>query len=540
MKKRSLFKALALASVALPGVWLSTSTALAQQTSASKVPNASAPAVHIAKASCGAGDHTESGLQGETSMWERFSGDSIKGYNCNLNLVGMYRGDGAYSQDGPAYYGNCAYYATDNEDPKKQRHLGVAVIDASDVAHPKLTTYLDDTAAALAPHEAVFVSQARGLLLLAEYNGPDVAVYDVKTDCKHPVLKGEVQLKDSIGHMAALAPDGNTFWVTQQGPNRVHTYAVDISDPSNPKMLPPLTFPDVGQFHQVMINPPGFPAKGAEGGVWLYGGQASGGGAKPGQFVIVDVSDYQHRSKTPEAPIVSNLAMDPGTLEPQVPMMIGGHPYIMSMDEAGGASGFGDWATACEAGASSFGYPTIIDVSDQKNPKIVAKLWFEVNDPVNCERLRQTTPPDIPGTAPGTNLPATSGTTNYSTERCVPNAQLDAKIMACSLQNGNLRVLDIRDVHNVKEVAYWKPPAVRTEVRPNAGSWVPGVDRTVDKIAGWARWVKATGANGQPELQLWTVSDGNGFQVLRFSDNFRTVYKDLYTDVMAGTVETLD
>ena len=272
----------------------------------------------------------------------------------------------------------------------------------------------------------------------------------------------------------------------------------------------------------------------------MYGGKLSSGGGNPGTFVIVDVSDYQHRSTTPEAPVVSNLATDPGTLEPQVPMMIGGHPYIMSMDEAGGASGFDNWAAACEAGAPSFGYPTVIDVSDQKNPKVVAQLWFEVDDPANCERLRQTTPPDVPGTAPGTNLPAASGTTNYSAERCVPNDQMDAKIMACSLQHGGLRILDVRDIHNVKEVAYWKGAATRTEVRPNSGSYAPGVDRTVDKIAGWARWVKATGANGQPELQLWTVSDGNGFQVLRFSDNFRTVYKDLYDAVLSGTVKVLD
>jgi hypothetical protein len=77
---------------------------------------------------------------------------------------------------------------------------------------------------------------------------------------------------------------------------------------------------------------------------------------------------------------------------------------------------------------------------------------------------------------------------------------------------------------------------------PTAASWAPGVDRTVDKIAGWARWVvagkgkghhdKATQKNddgdGQgnendrgSDLELWTVSDGNGFQILRFTDNFK-------------------
>ena len=34
-------------------------------------------------------DRTESGLQGETTPEERFSGDSELGYNCNLELVGQ-------------------------------------------------------------------------------------------------------------------------------------------------------------------------------------------------------------------------------------------------------------------------------------------------------------------------------------------------------------------------------------------------------------------------------------------------------------------
>ena len=213
---------------------------------ANKVPLANAPVVHIAKASCGAGDHTESGLQGEYSMQERFSGDSLKAYNCNLNLVGMFRGDGAYSQNGPAYYGDCAYYGTDKVDPKAQRHLGMTVIDASDPAHPKATAYLDDTAAALAPHESVFVSQVRGLLVLAENNGPDVAVYDVKTDCKHPVLKGEVKIQSGIGHMSALSPDGNTYWITNIGAGTRTTYVIDLSDASNPKVLPAVNYPEFG------------------------------------------------------------------------------------------------------------------------------------------------------------------------------------------------------------------------------------------------------------------------------------------------------
>jgi hypothetical protein len=280
-----------------------------------------------------------------------------------------------------------------------------------------------------------------------------------------------------------------------------------------------------------MINPPDFPEPGAEGGIWMYGGQTASD--REDALVIVDVSDYQHRSPTPETSIVSAVPLAPGTPEPMIPVKINGHPYIIATDEAGGASGWGSWAAACEAGGSSFGYPTIVDVSDHTNPRIVARLWLEVMNPANCERLRQSTPPDVPGSTPGTNLPSASGTTNYSMERCVFDDQMDAKLMACSFQNAGLRVFDIRDPRHAREVAYWKPGAVRTMFLPSSGSWAPGVDRTVDKIAGWARFVVEQTDHG-PEVYLWTVSDGNGFQVLRFTDNFTTVYADLFEEAFGS------
>src|SRR5436190_19146599 len=62
----------------------------------------------VPKAQCGPSDHTESGLQGQTTSQERASGDSERGYSCNLELVGQFRGQGAFSQDGPAYFGHSA------------------------------------------------------------------------------------------------------------------------------------------------------------------------------------------------------------------------------------------------------------------------------------------------------------------------------------------------------------------------------------------------------------------------------------------------
>jgi hypothetical protein len=40
---------------------------------------------------------------------------------------------------------------------------------------------------------------------------------------------------------------------------------------------------------------------------------------------------------------------------------------------------------------------------------------------------------------------------------------------------------------------------------------------------------KGNGNKG-PELQIWTVSDGNGFHVLRFTDGFKQFNRDLFEE----------
>src|SRR4030095_9601273 len=123
----------------------------------------------VPKAKCGRTDRPETGLQGQTTPRERSSGDSERGYNCNLELVGQFQGEGAFSQDGPAYSGDCAYFATENR--SGQQHPGVVVVDVSDPRRPRPTTYLDDTPAARNPHETLKVKQGRKLLAAPRNTG---------------------------------------------------------------------------------------------------------------------------------------------------------------------------------------------------------------------------------------------------------------------------------------------------------------------------------------------------------------------------------
>jgi hypothetical protein len=541
MNRQELVRVIAIATVAAGGALLSTSNALADAAGVADKRANAAPVGSmgpVPKANCGPGDRTESGFQGETTVQERFSGDSELGYNCNLELVGKYQGEGAYSQDGPTFYGDCAYYGTDNVAALQQHH-GVVAVDVSDPRHPQATAFLDDSPAMLRPHETLKAHAGRGILVAGESNGPGFAVYDVSNDCRHPVLKSSIVLQGSFGHEGNFAPDGKTFYLTQN--NRGiggYLYPVDVSDPADAKPLPPWQFLGDGRSHENWLNFAGFLPGVAE-GTRLYAGQPgefgnTGSSIGPDGLVIEDVSDYQFRRPNPQIRIISKLFWaDQGQSEEMLPVTIKGHPYIISSDEAGGAGGVGGWAAACERGASAFGYPMIIDVADETNPRIISKLMLEVNDPANCEILRNQTPSDPPGTAPGTNLPAESGTTNYSGERCTPDSQRNTTMLACSYQNAQLRVFDVRDPYHPKEIAYWKSPAVRTAAQPGSGSWRDGVDRTVDKIAGYVRFYKrppghgSDNANHGPDLEIWTVSDGNGLQVLRFTDGFKALHKDL-------------
>ena len=125
---------------------------------------------------------------------------------------------------------------------------------------------------------------------------------------------------------------------------------------------------------------------------------ASGTSVGPDGLVIEDVSDYQFRRPHPQIRIISKLFWkDQGKAESMIPVKINGHPYLISTDEAGGAGGLKGGFGACSRRQSPFGFPQIIDVADETNPKIIAKLRLQVSDPANCSAAaRSRTPPDMP------------------------------------------------------------------------------------------------------------------------------------------------
>src|SRR4051812_43923371 len=141
----------------------------------------------VPRATCGPKDRVESGLQGQTTLAERMTGASETAYNCNLELVGQVRGEGASWQ--MAAFDTCAYYGTANG--AGQQRKGVVVIDASNPSKPVVSTYLDSRPM-WDPWESLKVNVPRKLLAGVQADGgngvdPGFAVYDIST-CAKPVL----------------------------------------------------------------------------------------------------------------------------------------------------------------------------------------------------------------------------------------------------------------------------------------------------------------------------------------------------------------
>ena len=497
MKKAQLVGAFAIAAVASLGLSLSSSTAGEKS---EPVPWTKP----VPRAECSPGDRTESGLQGQTTPAERFSGHSQGGYNCNLELVGQYRGEGTWSQKGPAYLDDCAYYGTDSN--ASMQHRGVTVVDASDPRNPRATAYLDDTSSMLDPHENLKSNERRRLLAGAQRDGPGFALYDLSADCRFPVRTADIQLTGSRGHMGGFAPDGLTYYVgqTNRGIGGIMAI-VDTTDPSNPKHLLNWQFLGDGRPHDVNVS---------KDGTRLYSGQPgtfgnTGSSIGPNGLVILDVSDVQNRLANPQIRIVSRLFWaDSGQAEQMLPITIKGRRYIISTDESGGQGGVGGFPAACARGAHPYGFAQLIDIGDESNPRLVSRLMLEASVNANCQQ-QLSDPPDVGGARP-----------DYSGERCTVDRESNATMAACGYRDAGLRVFDIRDPYRPKEIAYYKPGAARTAFLPGSGSWAPGADRTVDRIAGLPRFVR----HGQ-ELHIWFVSDDNGFQIVRFTKSLKELRK---------------
>jgi hypothetical protein len=486
----------------------------------------------VPKAVCGPGDHPETALQGQVPAALRTSG--FQGFNCNLDLVGQSKGDGANWQSaeyrdalgngnsngkGSANQGGtvCAYHGTAFTTVGRT-HVGVPVIDMTDNTNPTPTGYLA-TISMLDPWESLKVNERRKLLAADNGHnggaGPEVDIYDLSGDCRFPQLLASVAVGTAAGggdvapitgHEGSWAPDGLTYY---GGDLREFQYfAVDTTDPTRPTLI--TTFhdpfgpgPPYANAHGLSISDDGNRAYfvTAVYSSFVDFADLSNPNVIPNNgLIIADVSDIQARKPNPQVRVISKLLWKDGeAAQHTIPVKIGGKPYVIFVDEGGsGGNTPKGWNAACAAGLPAWPFARIIDISDETQPKIVSRLMLEVNDPANCSKVL----PDLVGLSSFT----------YGSHYCSVDNKKQATTLACGYFNSGIRVFDIRDPTQPKEIAYYNPAGTTT---PSPGSNHVSLGQW---RAGGPDWCNAQVHLNAVNGTLWTTCQDNGLLSLKFTN----------------------
>lgn len=400
-------------------------------------PASSAPSFNAglptAKAVCGPGSRPETGMQGRVSAEDHDSGRAAEGYTCNTEIVGSYvvqnsvgtvggfKVERYTDKDGH----DCAYYDTTLMWPTNvfDAEAGVNVLDMSDPANPVRTAELV-TPAMLSPHESVVVNTTRGVLAAVTGNATFypgmVDLYDLSQDCRSPVLKSSAPT-GIFGHESGISPDGLTFYTASPGTKTL--VALDITNLSLPVPLWQGNYDS----HGLSLS--------ADGNRAYVAGTGSG-------LIILDVSEIQSRKANPVVREISRLTWDSMSI-PQnaIPVIIKGKPYVVEIDEFSKD----DSSPSAAAHGDRVGAGRIIDISDETRPKVISELRLEVHQPENRAAIAAD---------PGAEVPVQG----YAGHYCNVPTRVDPAIVACSMILSGLRVFDIRDPYNPREVAYFIAP----------------------------------------------------------------------------------
>ena len=404
----------------------------------------------VPRAACGPGSVPEQGMQGRMT-----AADYRLGVRCNLEIVG-HAGPGIGGFRTHRYVDpqgrECAYYdrfpgAASDPTVALGERSGTYVVDMADPARPTITGSLD-TPANRSPHESLSLHAGRGLLAanMGTFSTAPgfVDLYDLTQDCRRPVLLSSLPV-GIAGHEGSFSPDGKTYWVAAAagfytGQRSGTIVAVDVSDPRRPAVQLVATGEDS---HGLNVS--------ADGNTLYY----ADAGPTPG-LTILDVSDVQRRVPNPTVRRISHLTWDTVSIpQTNIPVTISGHPYLIEVDEF--AAGYpvknptrnAVWHFFTNSGGSDpaalVGAARIIDIGDPTAPKVISDIRLEVHSP----EARAGAASQDPGA---------QHLFGYTAHYCAVPRPVDPGIVACSFIASGLRVFDIRDPLNPKEIAYFNPP----------------------------------------------------------------------------------
>jgi hypothetical protein len=350
------------------------------------------------RATCRSGDSGETGLQG--------LGTDVR---CNLDIKGQLDVEHFLSL---AWYGDCAYV---------NGLTSTSVLDVSDSTNPRLVTQLT-TPGMQSNWESMKVAEKTGLLVGYQSNAAILDVYDVKSDCKAPVLKNTYNLGGQ-GHAGSFSPDGTIYYASSLYTQTV--YAVDLADPANPSVI--TSSFDRGT-HDLFVG------KDGTRGYFVFSSLASFGS---GSLAIIDTSQVQARTPGAKGTLISETTWPDGSASQYpIPITYRGRDHLMVTDE------LGPGANCMDPEKPQFGYAHIFDISDELNPTLVSKIKTEAQDPAHC----------VEAVAQAGNF------FGVGTHYCNVDRRDDPRLLACGLWAGGVRLYDIRNPWRPKELAYFNIP----------------------------------------------------------------------------------
>ena len=443
-------------------------------------------------AKCGPGDRPESGLQGQVPIADQLSGRSRQGYTCNIRGVAVNDINGRGGDTQMTWAGRCAYRVIPARDGKPE---GVAVLDVRDPRRPRLARILAEPAWAsrggvLKIHEGISANERRGILVVPV--GTMLSIYDIRRDCSAPRLVSsfEFDLPDDTVkrlpgfddgiHSGKISPDGTFYYATDIGNGAVSLSGpcltvIDLANLTRPQLVTRwgAEFP----CHDLSFN-----ADGTRAYVGYYAGNVGHPSAVVGAFTpavaaahavsglkILDTSAVQRRAKNPSIEVVSEL--NGGRQHTETVTRIGNRTYVIAGEE-----GF------CPGGNGR-----IVDITDERKPVQVAEIPLAVNSPENCAVARADRENEL---------------LLYMSHYISVDNPDNASLVFFTWYSSGLRVFDVRDPRNPREVAYYNPPVGE------------GAAASHDSSTTYPRYLPATG-------QIWFGSGVNGFNVVELAPRLR-------------------
>lgn len=462
----------------------------------------------VSAAKCGKGSKPEVDIQGRVPVSERTSGASSEGYRCNMKVVGNYGPDDPNGFEGAewqlARYKHCAYYSQrllggslprtgagispPSVEPAKagpQQRPGTVVVDVSDPKDPTYATNIF-TLGMGDPWETLKVHAGRGLLAATNVlNGEGAAfmgIYDISKDCTKPVKLFDGPMT-AINHEGNFSHDGMTYYTGGLDPGIVS--AVDVSDPRKPKLLTTF-FSKKGQ-HGLSTSRDGnflflshinedWPKVFAEAATKPIPSVLGGNG-----IGVYDISEIQQRKPNPQVRLVNALEWQDGQIgQHTLNFFKGGREYAIEVSESG------------------HGGARIIDITDKQKLEVISKIKTEIMMPANAEKAAEDLyrPPfEIAGIIPF----------GYNFHYCNLDRVDNPAMLVCSAFNQGVRVFDVRDVREPKEIAYFNPGGDGTLQPGSFGGTYSGFPAAMPQFV--------------PERkEIWITDQDRGLFVLRFTN----------------------